>query len=88
MLTLFGSVAVLIMFLSCWMESRSKWFVLVFARGPAAIFLYNALAQAYPVTVVEVLWALVALQRLLRKASSGSTWLIRAPEPHLFPRLF
>ena len=28
MLTLFGSVAVAIMFLSYWLESRSKWLVL------------------------------------------------------------
>ena len=68
------------MFLSCWMESWSKWFVLVFARRSADTFLYSALAQAYPINVVEALWALVTLQRFLRKASSGSTWLTRAPE--------
>ena len=36
MLTLFGSVAVAIMFLSYWLEPRSKWFVLVFAGASAA----------------------------------------------------
>ena len=67
MLTLFGSVAVSIMFLSYWMESRSKWLVLVFAGGSAATALYSGLAQVYPITVVEALWALVALQRFLRR---------------------
>ena len=67
MLTPFGSVAVLIMFLSYWMESRSKWFVLVFAGGSAATSLYSSLAQAYPITAVEGAWALVALQRFLRR---------------------
>jgi len=33
MLTLFGSIAVSIMFLSYWLEQRSKWMVLVFAIG-------------------------------------------------------
>ena len=67
MLTLFGSVAVSIMFLSYWMESRSKWLVLVFAGGSAATALYSGLVEAYPITVVEALWALVALQRFLRR---------------------
>jgi hypothetical protein len=63
MLTLFGSVAVTIMFLSYWMESRSKWMVLVFAAGSAATALYSALSAVYPITVIEGLWALVAVQR-------------------------
>lgn len=63
MLTLFGSVAVTIMFLSYWMESRSKWMVLVFAAGSAATALYSALSVVYPITVIEGLWALVAVQR-------------------------
>ena len=67
MLTLFGSIAVSIMFLSYWMESRSKWLVLVFAGGSAATSLYSGLAQVYPITVIEALWALVALQRFLRR---------------------
>ena len=63
MLTLFGSVAVTIMFLSYWMESRSKWMVLVFAAGSAATALYSAFSAVYPITVIEGLWALVAVQR-------------------------
>ena len=67
MLTLFGSVAVTIMFLSYWMEPRAKWFVLVFAGGSAATAVYSGLVEAYPITVIEALWALVALQRFFRR---------------------
>ena len=67
MLTLFGSVAVSIMFLSYWLESRSKWLVLIFALASAATSAYSALAGVYPITVIEALWALVALQRFLKR---------------------
>ena len=68
MLTLFGSIAVSIMFYSYWMESRSKWWVLIFAFGSAATSIYSGLVEAYPITVIEALWALVALQRFLRRS--------------------
>ncbi len=67
MLTLFGSIAVTIMFLSYWLESRSKWMVLVFAIGSALTAAYSGLAAVYPITVIETLWALVALQRFIRR---------------------
>ena len=67
MLTLFGSVAVAIMFLSYWAEPRSKWYVLAFAGASAATSLYSGLVEAYPITVIEALWSLVALQRFLRR---------------------
>ena len=67
MLTLFGSIAVTIMFLSYWLESRSKWMVLVFAAGSALTAAYSGLAAVYPITVIESLWALVALQRFIRR---------------------
>ncbi len=70
MLTLFGSVAVTIMFLSYWMEHRSKWLVLVFAGGSAATSAYSALAAVYPITVIEAAWALVAVQRFLSRHRS------------------
>jgi hypothetical protein len=63
MLTLFGSVAVAIMFLSYALESRSKWMVLAFAAGSAATAAYSALAAVYPITVIEGLWALAAVER-------------------------
>ena len=67
MLTLFGSIAVSVMMLSYWLESRSQWFVLTFAIGSAATALYTALAGVYPIMVVEAVWALVALQRFFRR---------------------
>jgi hypothetical protein len=67
MLTLFGSIAVATMFLSYWMEPRSKWFVLAFAGGSAATSVYSGLVEAYPITGIEAIWALVALQRFFRR---------------------
>ena len=65
MLTLFGSVAVTIMFLAYWLEPRSKCFVLVFAMGSAATSAYSGLTEVYPITVIEALWAAVALKRFI-----------------------
>ena len=67
MLTLFGSIAVAIMFFSYWLEPRSKWMVLLFAGGSAATAVYSALAAVYPITVIEALWALAALQRFVKR---------------------
>ena len=67
MLTVFGSIAVSIMFLSYWLEHRSKWMVLIFAAGSALTSLYSGLAGVYPITVIEALWAAVALQRFARR---------------------
>ena len=81
MLTLFGSIVVAVMFVSYWLESRSRWFVLLFAGGCAATAVYSALAGVYPITVVEALWSLVALQRFAqrsRRESSGIAKVIPA----------
>jgi hypothetical protein len=67
MLTFFGSAAVTIMMVSYSLESRSKWFVLLFAAGSASTAVYSGLVQAYPVTVIEALWAVIALQRLFKR---------------------
>ena len=72
MLTLFGFIAVTIMFLSYWLEARSKWMVLLFAGGSALTAAYSGLVAAYPITVIESLWALVALRRFwLRHRREG-----------------
>ena len=63
MVTLFGSVVVAIMLLAYWLEPRSKWFVLAFAGAAAGTAVYSGLVEAYPITVIEAIWALVALQR-------------------------
>ena len=67
MLITFGVIAVSIMFVSYWNEERSKWLVLMFAIGCGLTSLYSGLAEIYPITVVEGLWALVALQRFVRR---------------------
>jgi hypothetical protein len=70
--SIFGSVAVTVMMLSYALESRSKWFVLLFVAGSAATAIYSALVQAYPITAVEAVWAGIALRRfvLRRRAES------------------
>ena len=67
LLTALGSVAVAIMLLSYWLEPRSKWFVLSFAAASAVTSAYSGLVEAYPITAIEALWALVALQRFRRR---------------------
>ncbi|MDA1215752.1 MAG: hypothetical protein O2812_02630 [Chloroflexi bacterium] len=67
MLTVFGSIAVAIMMLAYWFESRSKWMVLLFAVASAATSVYSWLVEAYPVTVIEAIWAVVAIQRFFRR---------------------
>ena len=68
MLTVFGSVAVGTMFVSYWLESRSRWYVLIFAAASAATAVYSGLVEAYPITVIEALWAGVALQRFAARS--------------------
>ena len=65
MLTAFGSVAVAVMLVSYWLEPRSRWMIVVFAAGCAATAAYSALEEVYPITVIESLWGLVALQRFI-----------------------
>ena len=67
MLTIFGVIAVSIMFLSYWAEERSKWLVLVFAIGSGMTSLYSGIEGVYPITVIEGLWSLVALQRFVQR---------------------
>ena len=68
MLTLFGSIAVAVMFLSYWFEPKSKWFVLIFAGACVATSAYSALAEVYPITVIEALWSIVAFQRFSQRS--------------------
>ncbi len=67
LLTVFGSIAVTLMFLTYWLEHRSKWMVLLFAVGSALTAAYSGLAAVYPITVIEGLWALVALRRFTQR---------------------
>ena len=63
--SVFGSAAVTTMMVAYWLESRSKWYVLVFAAGSAATSVYSGMLEAYPITAIEAIWALVALRRFL-----------------------
>ena len=67
MLTIFGFIAVSIMMLSYSFESRSRWLVLVFAGASAATSLYSGLAGIYPITAVEAIWSVIALQRFIQR---------------------
>ena len=67
MLIVFGSIAVTVMMVSYWLEPRSRWFVLLFAGGSASTALYSGLVEAYPITVIEAVWTLIALQRFVTK---------------------
>jgi hypothetical protein len=66
-ITLFGSLAVATMVLAYWLEPRSRWFVLLFAVGCAATSTYSALVAAYPITVIEAIWSVIALRRFFRR---------------------
>ncbi len=74
MITLFGSVAVTVMMLSYWLEPRSKWFVLSFALGCAATSIYSVVVAAYPITIIEAIWAVIALRRFSRRRQQEATW--------------
>ena len=65
MLTVFGSIVVAIMMASYWLEPRSRWYVMVFALASAGTAVYSALSEVYPITVIEAIWAVVALQRFV-----------------------
>ena len=77
MLTVFGSLAVGIMVLAYWREGSSKWMVLVFAVASAATSAYSGLVEAYPITVIEALWSIVALQRFYQRARQEKLVLAR-----------
>ena len=54
MVIIYGFIAITIMFVTYWLGHRSKRMVIFFDGG---------LAAAYSITVIEALWALVALRR-------------------------
>ena len=66
MLTIFGAVAVSVMVLAYALESRSAWYVAVFAGASATTVIYSGLAEVYPITVIEAIWAGIAARRFLR----------------------
>ncbi|HXE86344.1 MAG TPA: hypothetical protein VN524_06030 [Hyphomicrobiaceae bacterium] len=62
-LTLFGLVAVTAMLAFYALEDRSPWFILAFAGACLLASAYGFLQDAWPVGVVEAIWAGVAVHR-------------------------
>ena len=68
-LTLFGAVSVTAMLLAYALETRSPWFVLLFAGACLASSAYGFLQGAWPFGVVELIWSGVAVARWRRRAT-------------------
>jgi hypothetical protein len=62
-LTAFGLFAVTAMLVAYALESRSHWWVLVFAGACLLGSTYGFLQGAWPFGLVEAIWALVAARR-------------------------
>jgi hypothetical protein len=62
-LTAFGLFAVTAMLVCYALESRSHWFVLLFAFSCALGSVYGFLQGAWPFGLVEAIWSVVALRR-------------------------
>jgi hypothetical protein len=88
-LTTLGTIAVTIMLLAYWQEERSKWLVLAFAGASAGTAAYSGIVGAYPITGVEAIWSLVALQRFWRRRraeAAEASSATEAPAPRRPPR--
>lgn len=59
-----GSLGAMMIFYS--LESRSRWWTLAFALASWSSALYGWLAGAWPFTLVEAIWGLVALRKFMR----------------------
>lgn len=73
-ITAFGTGAVAMMLISYALESRSRWFVALFAVGCGLSAIYALLVEAYPFLAVEAVWAGVAWRRFStrsRRESAG-----------------
>jgi hypothetical protein len=62
-LTLFGLFAVSAMLICYALESRSHWYVLLFAASCGLGSAYGFLQGAWPFGLVEAIWSAVALRR-------------------------
>jgi hypothetical protein len=66
-LTLFGAASVGAMLLCYVLEPRSPWAALGFALACWSSAIYGWLAGAWPFTVIEAVWGVVALRRFLAR---------------------
>ena len=71
-LTLFGLFAVTAMLVCYAFEERNPKFVLGFAAACVLASVYGFLQGAWPLGIVEAIWALVALRRWWRAARTPS----------------
>ena len=62
-ITIFGVCAVTFMMAMYALETLGRGFIAAFSLGCVLSSLYGFLAGAWPVGVVEAIWAVVALQR-------------------------
>jgi hypothetical protein len=69
-LTLFGLFAVSAMLATYALESRSHWFVLLFAFSCVLGSAYGFLQGAWPFALVEAIWSMVAFRRWLNARNS------------------
>jgi len=65
-LSVFGLVAVSAMLVFYALEKRSSWYILAFAGACAMASVYGFLQGAWPIGLVEAVWAVVALDRWRR----------------------
>jgi hypothetical protein len=66
-LTCFGLFAVSAMLVCYALESRSHWFVLLFAVSCVLGSAYGFLQGAWPFGLVEAIWSAVALRRWIAR---------------------
>lgn len=65
--TAFGVASVGAMLVCYVLEERSRWWVLAFAVACWSSALYGWLAGAWPFTVIETIWGIVAVRRFSRR---------------------
>lgn len=65
--TAFGVASVGAMLVCYVLEERSRWWVLTFAVACWSSALYGWLAGAWPFTVIETIWGIVAVRRFSRR---------------------
>jgi len=68
-LTIFGLLAVTLIVIFYALEDRSPRYILAFAGACALASVYGFLQGAWPVGVVESIWAGVAVERWRRKSN-------------------
>jgi hypothetical protein len=67
-LSAFGLFAVSAMMISYALESRSRWFIFLFAISCVLGSIYGFLQGAWPFGIVEAIWSLIALRRWWKEA--------------------